>query len=85
MSSPFYIVTLPVQPSCMVIRKKYVEILRHANTCIHNSENHMFFELSLISCFLTSDYQFVVRSSRAFVLSMPFIFVVRQAILFWNG
>ena len=42
------------------------------------------FELSLISCFLTSDYQFVVRSSRAFVLSMPIILVVRQAILFRN-
>ena len=70
--------------SAWVIRKKYVELLRHANPCIHNSENHMSFELSLVSCFLTSVYQFVVRSSRAFVLSMPIILVVRQDILFLN-
>ena len=30
-------------PSAWVIRKKYVELVRHTNPCIHNSENHMFF------------------------------------------
>ena len=33
--------------SAWVIRKKYVEFVRHAKSCIHNSENYMFFELSL--------------------------------------
>ena len=70
--------------SAWVIWKKYVELVRHTNLCIHNSENHMFLELSLISCFLTPDYQFVVRSSRVVVLSMSIILVVRQAILFRN-
>lgn len=29
--------------SAWVIRKKYVEFVRHASPCIHNLENHMFF------------------------------------------
>ena len=53
--------------SAWVIRKKYVEFVRHAKPCIHNSENHMFLELSLFSCILTLVYQLIVKSMRAFV------------------
>ena len=53
--------------SAWVIRKKHVEFVRHAKPCIHNSENHMFLELSLFSCILTLVYQLIVKSMRAFV------------------
>ena len=54
-------------PSAWIVRKKYVELVRHANLYIHNSENHMFLELSLFSCILTLVYQLIVKSMRAFV------------------
>ncbi len=36
--------------SAWVIRKKYVELVRHVNLCIHNSENYMFLWVVLLSC-----------------------------------
>ena len=53
--------------SAWVIRKKYVELVRHTNLCIHNSESYMFLELTLFSCLLTFVYQLIVKSMRAFV------------------
>ena len=53
--------------SAWIIRKKYVELIRHANPCIHNSENHMFLWVVLFSCLLTLVYQLIVKSMRAFV------------------
>ena len=57
------------------------DILIHAST---TQENICSFGLSLFSCFLTFVYQLVVKSMCTFVLSMPIILVVRQAILLWN-
>ena len=62
--------------------EEMLSFTRHTNLCIHNSENYMFLELSLFSCTLVFVYQLIVRSSCAFVLSMSFILVVCQAILF---
>ena len=42
MSSPFYIVTLPVLPFCMGYPEEMLSFARHTNLCIHDSENHMF-------------------------------------------
>src|SRR4051812_48966364 len=70
--------------SAWVIRKKYVEFVRHTNPCVHNSKGYMFLELSPFSCHPTLVYQLMVRNSSAFVLSMLIILVVRQAILFRN-
>ena len=68
MSSPLYILWLcQFYFSAWVIRKKHVEFVRHAKPCIHNSENHMFLELSLFSCILTLVYQLIAKSMRAFV------------------
>ena len=53
--------------SAWVIRKKYVEFVRHAKPCIHNSENRMFLWVALFSCILTLVYQLIVKSMRAFV------------------
>ena len=53
--------------SAWVIRKKYVEFVRHAKPCIHNSENRMFLWVVLFSCILTLVYQLIVKSMRAFV------------------
>ena len=44
-----------------------LNFVRHAKPCIHNSENHMFLELSLFSCILTLVYQLIAKSMRAFV------------------
>ena len=62
--------------------RNLLNLVRHANPCIHNSENHMFLELSLFSCIPTPIYRLIVRSSCATCSSMPVILVVRQAILF---
>ena len=53
--------------SAWVVRKKYVELVWHANPCIHNSGNHMFFWV--VPLWLSFDlvYQFIVKSMRAFV------------------
>ena len=42
MSSPFYIVNLPVRPICMGCPEEMLSFARHTNLCIHNSENYMF-------------------------------------------
>ena len=47
--------------------RNMLNLARHTNPCIHNSENHMFLELSLFSCILTLVYQLIVKSMRAFV------------------
>jgi hypothetical protein len=59
--------------SAWVIRKKYVEFVRHAKPCIHNSENRMFLELSLFSCLLTLVYQLIVKIMCAFVHRCPLL------------
>ena len=70
--------------SAWVIRKKYVELVRHTNLCIHNSESYMYLELSPFSYILTFIYQLIVRSIWQSCLSMPITLVVRQVILFQN-
>ena len=47
--------------------RNMLNLVRHTNLCIHNSENYMFFELSRSSCLLTLVYQLIVKSMRAFV------------------
>ena len=85
MSSPFYIVTLPVLPFCMGYLEEtcwtWFDILIYAST---TQKNICSFELSLFSYFLALVYQLIVRSNCAFVLSMPIILVVCQAILIRN-
>ena len=45
---------------------------------------HPYLGLGQSSCILTLVHKLLVKSSCAFVLSMPVIHVIRQAILFWN-
>ena len=47
--------------------RNMLNFVRHAKPCIHNSENHMFLELSLFSRILTFVYQLIAKSMRAFV------------------
>ena len=58
--------------SAWVIRKKYVELVRHTNPCIHNSENHTFLELSLFSGIPPLVYQLIVKSRCAFMFIVAF-------------
>ena len=44
-----------------------LNLVRHTNLCIHNSENYMFLWVVLFSCILTFVYQLIVKSMRAFV------------------
>ena len=67
MGSLFYIATLLVPPFCMGYPEEMLSLARHTNPFIQNSENHMFFELSLFSCFLALVYQLIVKSMRAIV------------------
>ena len=53
--------------SAWVIRENYVELVRHTNLCIHNSESYMFLWVVLFSCILTLVYQLIVKSMRVFV------------------
>ena len=53
--------------SAWVIRKKYVELVRHTNPWIHNSKCYMLLELSILSCIPTIIYKLIVRNSCAFV------------------
>ena len=53
--------------SAWIAWKKYVEFVRHAKPCIHNSENRMFLWVVLFSCILTLVYQLIVKSMHAFV------------------
>ena len=47
--------------------RNLLNLVRHTNLCIHNSESYMFPELFLLSCILTPVYQLIVKSMRAFV------------------
>ena len=67
MSSPCYIVTLPVLPLCMGYLEEMLislDILIYAST---TQKVICCFELSLFSCLLTFVYQLIVKSMRAFV------------------
>ena len=68
MSSPLYIVTLPVLPLCMAYPEEICwtsfDMLIHAST---TQKIICSFELSLFSCLLTFIYQLIVKSMRAFV------------------
>ena len=44
-----------------------LNLVRHTNLCVHNSENYMFLELFLFSCIPTILYQLIAKSMRAFV------------------
>ena len=45
-----------------------LNLVRHTNLCIHNSERYMFlWVVPLFSCLLTFVYQLIVKSMRAFV------------------
>ena len=47
--------------------RNMLNLVRHTNLCIHNSENYMFLWVVLHSCILTLVYQLIVKSMRAFV------------------
>ena len=47
--------------------RNLLNLIRHTNLCIHNSESYMLLELSLFSCFLALVYQLIVKSMHAFV------------------
>ena len=68
MSSPLYIVALPVLPFCMGYPEEICwtsfDMLNHAST---TQKIVCSFELSLFSCLLTLVYQLIVKSMRAFV------------------
>ena len=85
-SSRFYAVTLLVLPSPHGLTESNMlnsfGILIHASTT--QKKNICSFGLSLFSYFLALVYQLIVRSNCAFVLSMPIILVVCQAILIRN-
>ena len=49
--------------------RNMLNLVRHTNLCIHNSENYMFLWVVLFSCILTLAYQLIVKSSRAFVIT----------------
>ena len=80
-----HIVTLPVLPPLHGLSGRNMlnlfDILIHAST---TQKNICSFGLSLFSYFLALVYQLIVRSNCAFVLSMPIILVVCQAILIRN-
>ena len=69
MSSPLYIVALPVLPFCVgypeEICRTLFAMLNHAST---TQKIVCSFELSLFSCLLTLVYQLIVKSMRAFVI-----------------
>ena len=68
MSSPLYIVALPVLPFCMGYPEElcwtWINILIYAST---TQKVICSFELSLFSCLLTLVYQLIVKSMCAFV------------------
>ena len=75
MSSPFYVVTLPVLPFYMGCPEEMLSFARHTNLCIHNSENYMFLELFLFSCIPTILYQLIAKSMCAFVFINALLFL----------
>ena len=44
-----------------------LNLVRHTNLCIHNSESYMFHELFLLRCLLIFIYQLIVKRMCAFV------------------
>ncbi len=48
--------------------RNMLNLVRHTNLCIHNSENYMFLWVVLFSCILTLVYQLIVKSMCAIVL-----------------
>ena len=70
--------------SAWVTRKKYVELVRHINLCIHNSESYMF--LWVVPFHLYSYHRLSIDSQEYACIgsSMSIILVARQAILFSN-
>jgi hypothetical protein len=78
MSSPFYIVNLPVLPFCMGYPEEMLSFARHTNLCIHNSERYMFlWVVPLFSCILISVYHLIVKS-------MSCIHAHRYLIFLWS-
>ena len=75
MSSPFYIMTLPVLSFCMGCPEEMLSFARHTNLCIHNSENYMFLELFLFSCIPTILYQLIAKSMCAFAFINALLFL----------
>ena len=67
--------------SAWVIRKKYVELVRHTNLCIKNSESYMLFWVAPLQ--LYSDLHLSIDSQEYVSIhsSVPIVLVVRQAIL----
>ena len=47
--------------------RNMLNLVRHTNLCVHNSENYMILWVDLFSCILTLVYQLIVKSMRAFV------------------
>src|SRR3954466_1942445 len=47
--------------------RNMLNLVRHTNLCIHNSESYMFLELTLLSCIPSLVYQLIVRNGCAFV------------------
>ena len=47
--------------------RNMLNLVRHTNLCIHNSESYMFLWVVLFSCILTLVYQLIVKSMRAFI------------------
>ena len=47
--------------------RNLLNLVRHTNLCVHNSENRMFFWVVPLSHLLTLVYQLIVKSMRAFV------------------
>ena len=45
-----------------------LNLVRHTNLCVHNSENYMILWVDLFSCILTLVYQLIVKSSCALEL-----------------
>lgn len=64
----FQIVNLPVLLLLHGLSgRNMLNLVRHTNLCIHNSESYMFLELTLLGCIPTLVYQLIVRNSCAFV------------------
>ena len=67
MSSPLYIVALPVLPLCMGYLEDMLNSFDMPNHASTTQKIVCSFELSLFSCLLTFVYQLIVKSMRAFV------------------
>ena len=64
--------------------RNMLNLVRHTNLCIHNSEKLMF--LWVVPLYLYSDPRLSIDSQEYACIrsSIPITLVVRQAILFWN-